>query len=94
MVADPPEPQPFLDGWRVGAVWGTMWHGAFESDDFRRAWLSAGRGGGRVASGLPRPDAPGFAERREAMLETLADAVEEHVDIDSLLAHTRVGGHS
>ena len=32
--------QPFLDGWKVGSVWGTMWHGAFESDGFRRAWLA------------------------------------------------------
>jgi len=34
------EPEPFLDGWRAGSVWGTMWHGAFESDAFRRAWAS------------------------------------------------------
>ena len=32
--------EPFLDGWRVGQVWGTMWHGTLENDDFRRAWLS------------------------------------------------------
>ncbi len=93
VVANPLTPQPFLDGWRVGAVWGTMWHGAFESDGFRRAWL------GQVASAVgsewaPATDAPGFAERREAMLEILADAVEQHVDIDSLLAHTRVGRRS
>jgi len=92
-IANPPEQQPFLDGWRVGAVWGTMWHGALESDAFRRAWL------GEVASAVgsewaPAADAPGFAERREAMLEILGDAVEEHVDVDSLLAHTRVGSRS
>jgi adenosylcobyric acid synthase len=91
VVADPGAPQPFLDGWRVGAVWGTMWHGALESDGFRRAWL------GQVAAAVgsdwaPAPGAPGFAERREAMLELLADAIEDHVDVDSLLAHTRVGG--
>jgi hypothetical protein len=28
------------------------------------------------------------------MLEILGDAIEEHVDVESLLAHTRVGGHS
>ena len=93
VAADPLEPQPFLDGWRAGAVWGTMWHGALESDGFRRAWL------GQVAAAVgsdwtAATDAPGFAERREAMLEILADAIEEHVDVDSLLAHTRVGGHS
>ncbi len=82
--------EPFLDGWGLGSVQGTMWHGAFENDDFRRAWL------GTIADAIGsdwRPDAaaPGFAERRERMLDTLADALEEHVDIDALLAlaHTR-----
>ena len=32
--------EPFLDGWRVGTTWGTVWHGAFENDGFRRAWLA------------------------------------------------------
>lgn len=89
-LAGSPEPQRFLDGWNVGAVWGTMWHGAFESDDFRRAWLL------RVASVAgsqwqPQTDAPRFAERRERMLDTLADALEEHVDLDALLDLTRAG---
>ena len=83
----------FLDGWNVGSVWGTMWHGAFESDDFRRAWLT------HVAAATgshwrPQAGAPGFADRRERMLEVLADAMEEHVDIDALIAHTRIGGAS
>jgi adenosylcobyric acid synthase len=84
---------PFLDGWSTGAVWGTMWHGAFESDGFRRAWLS------HVASVAgsqwqPHDGAAGFAERRERMLDTLADALEEHVDLDALLDLTRAGGTS
>mgnify|MGYP000973465002 CR=1 FL=1 len=28
------------DGVRVGAAWGTMWHGSLEGDGFRRAWLT------------------------------------------------------
>jgi adenosylcobyric acid synthase len=88
---DSPAAQRFLDGWNVGPVWGTMWHGAFESDDFRRAWLA------QVAQAAgshwrPETGATGFASRRERMLDTLADALEEHVDIDALLSLTRVGG--
>ncbi len=83
-------PEPFLDGWAAGSVWGTMWHGAFESDGFRRAWLTEiARHAGSDWS--PEPHAPGFGERRERMLDTLAAAVEQHVDIDALLDDTRVG---
>ena len=83
-----PEAERFLDGWRAGAVWGTMWHGTFESDGLRRAWLSdvAAQAG---SGWQPAADAPGFRERRELMLDTLADALEAHVDIAALLAPTR-----
>ncbi|RSN56315.1 cobyric acid synthase CobQ [Amycolatopsis sp. WAC 04182] len=71
--------ESFLDGYRQGAVWGTMWHGAFENDGFRRAWL------GEVADWSPAAGAPGFGALRESMLDRLADAVEEHVDTEALL---------
>ena len=35
-----PAAEPFLDGWNVGATYGTTWHGAFENDGFRRAFLA------------------------------------------------------
>ncbi|KRB46068.1 cobyric acid synthase [Terrabacter sp. Root181] len=90
VVANSPEPHAFLDGWNVGEVWGTMWHGAFESDDFRRAWLAqVARAAG--SHWQPDADALGFTQRRERMLDTLADALEEHVDIDALLSFTRMG---
>ncbi len=60
-VADgAPRPEHFLDGWRSGSVWGTMWHGAFESDGFRRAWLSEIGGPGRLglATGPRRAGLP------------------------------------
>jgi adenosylcobyric acid synthase len=77
--------ESFLGGVRVGSVWGTMWHGAFENDDFRRAWLRTATEGRFHADAA----APGFGARREAMLDRLADAVAEHLDTDALLALTR-----
>jgi adenosylcobyric acid synthase len=75
--------EPFLDGWRLGSVWGTTWHGALENDAFRRAFLSlvatvAGRTGF-----VPAPDTS-FAQLREARLDSLADAVTEHLDLTAL----------
>ena len=74
---------PFLDGWSRGAVHGTTWHGAFESDGFRRAFLTEVARQAGVAW-APQTAAPGFATRREAMLDRLADAVEEHLDTAAL----------
>jgi adenosylcobyric acid synthase len=98
-VATPrPEPvegpvEAFLDGCRRGPVWGTVWHGALENDGFRRAWLTevAAQAGSRWR---PRPDAPAYGARRETMIDTLADAVEAHLDLDLLLAGTRVTGRA
>jgi adenosylcobyric acid synthase len=78
------EPEPFLDGCRRDAVWGTTWHGAFENDEFRRAWLIAVAAQAGVAW-TPDPAAPGFATHRAAMLDRLADAVADHVDTKALL---------
>jgi adenosylcobyric acid synthase len=89
-VAEVAGGEPFLDGCRVGQVWGTMWHGALENDGFRRAWLAEVA----AATGSPwRPTdgAPAYAGRREQMINTLADALESHVDLDVLLAGTVVG---
>ncbi|WP_028846689.1 MULTISPECIES: cobyric acid synthase [Thermocrispum] len=77
------EAEPFLDGCRLGAVWGTMWHGAFDNDGFRRAWLAevAAQSG---VEWQPDAAAPGFADLRERMLDRVADAVAEHVDLDAV----------
>ncbi len=78
----------FLDGIHAGSVWGTIWHGAFENDAFRLAWLTELA----AAVGVDwQPDlaAPGFEERRTQMLDTLADALEEHCDLDRLRALAR-----
>lgn len=71
--------EPFLDGYRRGAVWGTTWHGAFESDDFRRAFLTevAAAAGKDFA---PAPDVA-FAAVRAAHLDLLGDLVADHLDL-------------
>ncbi|WP_319461789.1 cobyric acid synthase [Micromonospora sp. RTP1Z1] len=71
------------EGALLGAVHGTHWHGAFESDGFRRRFLTevarlAGRTGFRVA-----PDTA-FAAARERTLDLLGDLVEEHLDTAAL----------
>ena len=82
-TATAPALEPFLDGWRAGSVWGTSWHGTFENDDFRRAWLAHVAHGAGLAW-RPTLSAPGFGRRREDMLDRLADAVEEHLDTAAL----------
>ncbi|NUR32154.1 MAG: cobyric acid synthase [Catenulispora sp.] len=71
-----------LEGCRDGAVWGTIWHGALESDGFRRAYLSYVA---EVCGARYEPDpAVSFAAEREKQLDRLGDAVEEHLDTDRL----------
>jgi adenosylcobyric acid synthase len=75
--------EPFLGGARSGAVFGTMWHGSLEGDELRGAWLT------EVASAADvtgfHPGGVGFAAARDAQIDVLADAVEEHLDLDRLL---------
>jgi adenosylcobyric acid synthase len=70
--------EPFLDGVRRGATFGTTWHGALENDGFRRAFLTevARQAGRRFAVA---PDTA-FAAVREARLDRLGDLIAEHAD--------------
>ncbi len=76
----------FAGGIRNGNVFATMWHGSLEADDFRAAFLA------EVAAAVGRTREPSgvcFADARESRLESLADLVDEHLDmaaIDSLIA--------
>jgi len=70
--------EPFLDGCRVGATFGTTWHGIFENDRFRRAFLT------EVAAVLGKgfkvaPDT-NFASIRQQRLDLLGDLVADHID--------------
>ncbi|HEY5356180.1 MAG TPA: cobyric acid synthase [Streptosporangiaceae bacterium] len=70
--------EPFLDGCRLGSVWGTSWHGTLENDAFRRGFLT------EVAALTgrdfrPAPDTR-FAELRQAQLDLLGDLVADHLD--------------
>lgn len=76
--------EPFLDGVRVGNTWGTIWHGAFENDAFRRAWL-AELAAAAGSAWRPAENQPGFIERREQMLDVLADALAARLDLAALL---------
>jgi len=77
-----PAAEPFLDGCRRGALWGTSWHGALENDEFRRAFLA------EVAAlaGRDFRPAPGtsVAAVREARLDVLGDLVAGHLDTAAL----------
>jgi adenosylcobyric acid synthase len=75
--------EAFLDGGRLGAVWGTHWHGSLESDAFRREFLRrvAAAAGRRF---VPAPDTC-FGALREAQLDRLADLVDRHIDTAAVL---------
>jgi adenosylcobyric acid synthase len=71
------------EGCRVGAVLGTVWHGALESDGARRALLS------EVADAVGRDWRPGsvaFEDVRQARLDALGDLVADHLDTDAVRA--------
>jgi adenosylcobyric acid synthase len=76
------EASEFPGGCRVGSTWGTIWHGLFDDDATRHAFLT------EVAelTGSPAPDGSvSFAAQRESRLDRLADAIDEHLDTAALL---------
>jgi adenosylcobyric acid synthase len=78
-----------LDGCRQGPVYGTLWHGILERDEFRRAFL------GEITrlAGLDFAPAPGtcFGQARQEQFDALADAIEEHLDTSALLRLIEAG---
>jgi adenosylcobyric acid synthase len=74
--------EPFPGGCSAGAVYGTSWHGLFEQDGFRQAFLT------RVAAEAGRrylPSAVSFQAERERQLDALGDLIAEHLDTGALL---------
>ncbi|MBD2041139.1 cobyric acid synthase CobQ [Microcoleus sp. FACHB-672] len=66
------------------SVWGTYLHGLFDNGPWRRAWLNGlrqQRGLKSLATGIPN-----YREQREALLDSLADVVGEHLDLTPILS--------
>ncbi len=72
-----PGVEDFLGGARAGQAFGTMWHGALESDALRARFLSE-------TLGLD-PSGMSFSRARDARLDLLGDLVEEHLDVEALV---------
>ena len=70
-------------GWVRGNSAGTYLHGVFESGPWRRRWLNQLR----ARKGLPllSEQQPHHSRQREALLDRLADAFEQHVNLEPLL---------
>ncbi|QZZ23287.1 cobyric acid synthase CobQ [Leptothermofonsia sichuanensis E412] len=89
MEPEAEETKPLFDDPNLGvvdasqAVWGTYLHGIFDNGPWRRAWLNRLRQQ-RGLKSLPT-GVPNYREQRELMLNTLADAVEPHLDLTPLL---------
>ncbi len=80
------------EGCRVGAVWGTLWHGVLEDDGFRRGLLAEVAG---LVGKDWRPGDRGFADVREARLEALGNLVADCLDtaaVERLLRDGPPGG--
>ena len=70
-------------GWVMGNVAGTYLHGVFESGPWRRSWLNTLR----RRKGLPLLNEcqPHHSRQREDLLDRLADAFAQHVNLEPLL---------
>lgn len=65
------------------SIWGTYLHGIFDNGPWRRAWLNQLRHQ-RGLSSLPT-GIPNYREQREAILNSIANLVESHLDLSVVL---------
>jgi adenosylcobyric acid synthase len=70
------------EGCREGSVDGTIWHGLFENDGFRRDYLV--RIAARVGKNFVPDPTMNFAAVREKRLDVLADLVADNLDLTML----------
>jgi len=65
------------------SIWGSYLHGLFDNGPWRRAWLNQLR----QQRGLPSlpTGVANYREQREAILNSLADIVEAHIDLSPVL---------
>jgi len=81
--------QPLFDDPNLGlvddtlSVWGTYLHGIFDNGPWRRAWLNRLRQQ-RGLKALPTGVA-NYREQRELLLNSLADEIEPHLDLKTVL---------
>ena len=87
-----PKFQPIFDDRSLGIVdeteslWGTYLHGIFDNGPWRRAWLNRlrqQRGLGSLPTGIAN-----YREQRDAMLNDLANTVEQYIDLEPILAQS------
>ncbi|MBD2573788.1 cobyric acid synthase CobQ [Arthrospira platensis] len=88
-ILDKRETAPLFDDEDLGvvssnrSVWGHYLHGIFDNSPWRRSWLNhlrKPRGLGTLPTGIPN-----YREQRDLMLDTLADVVEEYLDLSTIL---------
>lgn len=83
-------PQPLFEDTSLGMVdshqlvWGTYLHGLFDNGPWRRAWLNRLRQQ-RGLKSLPTGVA-NYREQRETMLDSLASAIEPHLNLTPILS--------
>ena len=70
------------EGCIYGNVWGTSWHGVFESDDYRRAFLGWVAAVNKVEWS---PEDISFGAAREAQADRLAALIADHADKRALM---------
>jgi adenosylcobyric acid synthase len=66
------------EGLRQGRVWGTYLHGLFEAVSLRREVARLG------GLGAHKIAATGFREQRKALYSSMADLIEEHLNLEAL----------